>query len=519
MYKGNNVFIQKLLIFINMIILPVIIVLAWHFATSTGAMSTLILPRISTVLETLKEQLGNGTLTGDIGISLSRIAKGYALAVVVGILLGVLMGMNKFANRFFMLTFTAIRQIPMIAWVPILIIWFGIGEESKVAVIFLAAYFPVLVNTVSGIERTDPKLIEVGKMYHLNCWQQFTKIYLPSALPSIFVGLKLGLSVSWMAVVGAEMIAATSGIGFRINDARSLMQYPVVFAGIIAIAVVGVIMDLAISLIGKLCTPWEKGRKAQMGKTLSIQNVNKSFTVDGQKVDVLKDINLEVQEGEFIAIVGHSGCGKSTLLKIIAGLEKNDTGLVTVDGKEVDGPGMDRGMIFQEHRLFPWMSIEKNVQLGLKGLSKEEKTKLSDQYLELVKLSEFKKAYPSQLSGGMSQRAAIARSLVSQPEVLLLDEPFGALDALTKIELQEELLKIRERFHNTMLMVTHDIEEAVYLADRIVVMSARPGRIKDVIKVELGTYRDRGGSDFAHYKKKIFDYFFEEKTVVPEYNI
>lgn len=256
-----------------------------------------------------------------------------------------------------------------------------------------------------------------------------------------------------------------------------------------------------------------------MGKTLSIQNVNKSFTVDGQKVDVLKDINLEIQEGEFIAIVGHSGCGKSTLLKIIAGLEKNDTGLVTVDGKEVNGPGMDRGMIFQEHRLFPWMSIEKNVQLGLKGLSKEEKTKLSDQYLELVKLSEFKKAYPSQLSGGMSQRAAIARSLVSQPEVLLLDEPFGALDALTKIELQEELLKIRERFHNTMLMVTHDIEEAVYLADRIVVMSARPGRIKDVIKVELGTYRDRGGSDFAHYKKKIFDYFFEEKTVVPEYNI
>ena len=256
-----------------------------------------------------------------------------------------------------------------------------------------------------------------------------------------------------------------------------------------------------------------------MGKTLSIQNVNKSFTVDGQKVDVLKDINLEVQEGEFIAIVGHSGCGKSTLLKIIAGLEKNDTGLVTVDGKEVNGPGMDRGMIFQENRLFPWMSIEKNVQLGLKGLSKEEKTKLSNQYLELVKLSEFKKAYPSQLSGGMSQRAAIARSLVSQPEVLLLDEPFGALDALTKIELQEELLKIRERFHNTMLMVTHDIEEAVYLADRIVVMSARPGRIKDVIKVELGTYRDRGGSDFAHYKKKIFDYFFEEKTVVPEYNI
>lgn len=168
--------------------------------------------------------------------------------------------MSTVANRFFILTFTAIRQIPMIAWVPILIIWFGIGEESKVAVIFLASFFPVLVNTISGIERTDRKLVEVGKMYHLNGWQQFVKIYLPSALPSIFVGLKLGLSVSWMAVVGAEMIAATSGIGFRINDARSLMQYPVVFSGIIAIAVVGVVMDQIISLISKLCTPWERER-------------------------------------------------------------------------------------------------------------------------------------------------------------------------------------------------------------------------------------------------------------------
>ncbi len=252
--------IQNVLVFLNMILLPILIIIAWHYATVSGAMSTLILPKISTVLETLKTEIIHGTLVSDIAISLSRIAKGYALAVVIGILLGVLMGMNQTANRFFMLTFTAIRQVPMIAWVPILIIWFGIGEESKVAVIFLAAYFPILVNTVDGIERTDPKLVEVGKMYHLNGWQQFTKIYLPSALPSIFVGLKLGLSVSWMAVVGAEMIAATSGIGFRINDARSLMQYPVVFAGMIAIAVIGVIMDFIISFISKACTPWERGR-------------------------------------------------------------------------------------------------------------------------------------------------------------------------------------------------------------------------------------------------------------------
>ncbi len=246
-----------------------------------------------------------------------------------------------------------------------------------------------------------------------------------------------------------------------------------------------------------------------MGQELTIKNVNKSFEVNGEKINVLNDINLDIKEGEFVVLVGHSGCGKSTLLKIIAGLEKNDTGLVAAGRQEITEPAADRGMIFQEHRLFPWMSIERNVQLGLKGLAREEKKKLS----------EFKKAYPRQLSGGMSQRAAIARALATQPKILLLDEPFGALDALTKIELQEELLKIRSRCGNTMIMVTHDIEEAIFLADRIVVMSARPGRIRDVIQVELGKYRDRGGSDFAHYKKKILDYFFEEKAAEPEYNI
>ena len=217
-----------------------------------------------------------------------------------------------------------------------------------------------------------------------------------------------------------------------------------------------------------------------MGKTLSIQNVNKSFTVDGQKVDVLKDINLEIREGEFIAIVGHSGCGKSTLLKIIAGLEKNDTGLVTVDGNDVKGPGMDRGMIFQEHRLFPWMSIEKNVQLGLKGLGKEEKTKLSDQYLELVKLSEFKKAYPSQLSGGMSQRAAIARSLVSQPEILLLDEPCSALDMKNTIAIEETLLELKDQY--TFVIVTHNLAQAKRIADQVIFMDH--GEVLEVTEKE-----------------------------------
>ncbi|GFH43315.1 ABC transporter permease [Lactococcus hodotermopsidis] len=239
------------------LILPLLIVMAWYTATTLEVVPTLILPKLGTIGAEMQHQLIGGTIIEDLRISLLRIAKGYALATSIGVLLGVLMGMSPKVYRVFSLTFTAIRQIPMIAWVPLLVMWFGIGEESKVAVIFMASYFPVLVNTMSGIGRTDKKLLEVGQMYQLSKWQLFTKIYLPSALPSIFVGLKLGLGISWMAVVGAEMIAASSGIGFRLNDARALMQFPIVFCGMIAIAVVGLVLDAILDIIGKKLTPWE----------------------------------------------------------------------------------------------------------------------------------------------------------------------------------------------------------------------------------------------------------------------
>lgn len=243
------------------LILPLWILVAWHVATSSGLLSTVVLPRISSVVSTLGYQLSQGTFKGDVAVSVVRIVKGYSLAAVLGIFFGVLMGMNGTAHRFFSLAFKAIRQIPMMAWVPLLVIWFGIGEESKVAVIFLASFFPILVNTIDGIERTDSKLVEVGHMYRLGGWQMFREIYLPSALPSIFVGLKLALGIAWMAVVGSEMIAASAGIGFRINDARTLMDYAIVFAGIIVIAVVGVVMDAILGLVARVATPWQQNKR------------------------------------------------------------------------------------------------------------------------------------------------------------------------------------------------------------------------------------------------------------------
>ena len=243
---------------------------------------------------------------------------------------------------------------------------------------------------------------------------------------------------------------------------------------------------------------------------INVENLNKQFLVDKKPMEVLRNINLQIKKGEFITIVGHSGCGKSTLLKIICGLVDYKDGIVERNGHKVEGPGPKCGMVFQEHRLLPWLKIKDNVGFGLRGLSKEEKENTVKKHLDLVGLAGFENSYPSQLSGGMSQRAAIARGLANNPTILLLDEPFGALDALTRIQMQKEILRIQEAEGTTMVMVTHDIDETIYLGDRIVVMSARPGEIKEIIEVDPVESRKRGGSVFADYKKKIYDYFFED---------
>lgn len=248
-------------------------------------------------------------------------------------------------------------------------------------------------------------------------------------------------------------------------------------------------------------------------KIIKIHNLNKEFIVDKNPIRVLNDINLEIKQGEFITIVGHSGCGKSTLLKIMCGLVGYEDGTVERNGHKVDGPGPNCGMVFQDHRLLPWLKIKDNVGFGLKDLSKEEKEKTVSSHLKLVGLEGFENSYPAQLSGGMSQRAAIARGLANNPTILLLDEPFGALDALTRIQMQKEILEIQAKEKTTMVMVTHDIDEAIYLGDRIVVMSARPGEIKEIIETDPIESKKRGSVKFAEYKKKIYNYFFEDSDV------
>jgi sulfonate transport system ATP-binding protein len=248
--------------------------------------------------------------------------------------------------------------------------------------------------------------------------------------------------------------------------------------------------------------------------TLAIEGLYKNYQVKGETLPVLQDINLSIAPGEFVSIVGTSGCGKSTLLRLIIGLEEGYDGQIALDGQRVKGTSLQRGIVFQEHRLFPWLTVEDNIGLGLlnSDLTEGQRRQAVREHIALVGLQGFEKAYPYQLSGGMSQRVAIARALVNRPEILLLDEPFGALDAMTRAHLQQELKRIWQSEGITMILVTHDVEEAVYLGDRVVVMEPRPGRIRRTIPVKLPHPRDRASYAFAQVKDRVLAEFAEHTS-------
>lgn len=289
-----------------------------------------------------------------------------------------------------------------------------------------------------------------------------------------------------------------------------------------------------------------------------VDHVNKYFSRDNEVLHILDDITFTINKGEMVCIVGASGCGKSTLLRAIAGLDPNHEGSILIDGKIVLKPEKTRGMVFQEHRLFPWMTVQQNIAYPLNGtrveaykrvkvLEKEYREEIKEarknndlekvqkirriirkekirviglkkhivrDHIKLVNLKGFENSYPKQLSGGMAQRAGIARALVNNPPVLLLDEPFGALDTFTKINMQRELKRIQRESGTTMLLVTHDIDEAVFLADKVIVLSSRPGKIKEIIPIDIpdtdGNYRDRNSIEFLNVRKRIYNQFFSD---------
>jgi NitT/TauT family transport system ATP-binding protein len=244
-----------------------------------------------------------------------------------------------------------------------------------------------------------------------------------------------------------------------------------------------------------------------------IDHVSKVFDGDGRRMVALQDISLEIPHGQFVCLLGPSGCGKSTLLNAIAGFAPPTSGRVLADGVPVAGPGPDRGMVFQEYALFPWMTVEQNVGFGLeiKGMARAQIAARVGELLKLLSLEDFAKRYPKDLSGGMRQRVAIARVLALDSPILLMDEPFGALDALTRRNLQDELLRLWAELKKTVIFVTHSIEEAIYLADRIVVMTYRPGTIKRDMLVDLPRLRDPAAPEFNALKRELGLMVMEEQ--------
>lgn len=255
---------------------------------------------------------------------------------------------------------------------------------------------------------------------------------------------------------------------------------------------------------------------------IKVRDVEKVFlTSKGESKIALTQVNLEVKTGEFLCLLGPSGCGKSTLLNLIAGFDKPTAGEITIDGEPVKNPDPRYITIFQDYGLFPWRTVLENVEYGLelKGIPAAERKAIASRYIELVGLSKFAGSYPRELSGGMKQRVAIARALAVEPEILFMDEPFGALDAITRMKMQEEIVRIWQEKRCTVIFVTHDIDEAIYLADRIVIMSSSPGRIKSIVTVPLGRPRDRTGYDFGRIREEIYRGLGLKKEIEPDYVI
>ncbi|MGN0642869.1 MAG: ABC transporter ATP-binding protein [Huintestinicola sp.] len=258
---------------------------------------------------------------------------------------------------------------------------------------------------------------------------------------------------------------------------------------------------------------------AKSSVVFDIKNVSKQFGIKRKTIQALTDINLQVKKNEFVALLGTSGCGKSTLLRMLCGLDFPTTGEILADGKRITGPGMDRGMVFQGYTLFPWMSVLDNVAYGLKSrkIGKEEREETARKFIADIGLSEFENVYPSELSGGMRQRVAIARALAANPDSLLLDEPFGALDAQTRRSMQELTLQMWRKYPKTVIMVTHDVDEAVLMADRVIVMSAHPGCIREIVNIDIPRPRTaevKRTEKFIEYKRHCTDIILEESRKV-----
>ena len=405
--------------------------------------------------------------------------------------LGIAVASFRSAESFLEPQIGFLRYVPAGALTPLFLLWLGIDESPKIWLIVVGTvFFNVLM--IADVARAVPQeLVEASYTLGAGRFRVLRQVILPHSWPGIVDVARVNLAAGWLMLVIAELLAARGGPGLpgRAGAAHPQRRH-----------------DVRGPHHLRADRPRERPRPAAaaqahravvggepMMKGLVVDDVSKEFPAGRRTPPIvaLDGIDLHVEDGELVCIVGASGCGKSTLLRIVGGLDTATSGEVRVDGDVVVGPGPDRGMVFQGYSLFPWRTVSENIAFGLEcaGWSRSDRQGRVTELLGIMQLTEYAELRPGQLSGGMRQRVAIARALAPEPDVLLLDEPFGALDAQTKRSMQDFLLQVRARTRATILMVTHDVAEAVYLSQRTYVLSSRPGKVAEEIEMPFGDHR------------------------------
>ena len=383
---------------------------------------------------------------------------------------------------------------------PLFILWFGIFEASKIILIAVGVFFPVYLGVMGAVMSVDRKIVEVGRAFRLSGTAMVRRILLPAVMPAYVISLRAGLGLGWMFVVAAEFLGASTGLGFLLIDGQQLGKPAQIVAAIVAFAILGKTTDWLIATVATPFLRWEDRFARERDRMLVLDRVGKTYP---NGVRALDGISLEVEPGEILVVIGGSGCGKSTMLRAISGLDAPTQGRVVLDGTTITAPHEQIGIIFQEPRLLPWLRVADNVGFGLEDYPRAERQARVATALARVGLTDKAQVWPRELSGGQAQRVAIVRALVPRPQVLLLDEPFSALDAFTRADLQDHLLALWADLEPTLIMVTHDVEEAIVLADRIMVMRPHPGRVYDEIACDLPRPRDRQSAAFDFVKRRV----------------
>lgn len=488
---------------------PLLSLAVWQLSVSAGWLSTRILPAPVAVIEAGVNLVRSGEIWTHLAISGWRAAVGFLIGGGIGLTLGFITGLSTWGERLLDSSVQMVRNVPHLALIPLVILWFGIDESAKIFLVALGTLFPIYLNTYHGIRNVDPALVEMSRSYGLSGFSLFRQVILPGALPSILVGVRFALGFMWLTLIVAETISASAGIGYLAMNAREFLQTDVVVLAILLYAVLGKLADLAARGLERVWLRWHPAYQVSKGGRmtaqqpprllrgipLAVRKLQKNF---GSR-QVLRDIDLHIPAGQFVAVVGRSGCGKSTLLRLLAGLDQPTDGQLLAGSAPLSAAQQDTRLMFQEARLLPWKKIIDNVGLGLKGNWRPQAL----QALEAVGLADRAHEWPAALSGGQKQRVALARALIHQPRLLLLDEPLGALDALTRIEMQQLIERLWQQHGFTVLLVTHDVSEAVAIADRVILIE--DGRIGLDLAIDLPRPRARGSHRLASLETEVLN--------------